>query len=295
MRSIGQLPTEAQARVFSDYLLVEGIPNQTEPEGGVWIVWIHEDEQLVRAQTLLDDFRQRPNDPVFRQAVPNARQLREKGKQEEEEWTKRFHDRRSILRGGRVGWLTGTLVACSIIVAVLQWLLEPHHPVIRALYISEFYLEGGWTSALPEVQHGQIWRLLTPIFIHFGIMHLLFNMLWMADLGGQIEGRFGTLQLAMMVLGIAVVSNVAQYFWSGPGFGGMSGVVYGLFGYIWVRSRFDPDCGLFLDSTTALLMIIWFVACMTGFVGPVANMVHGVGLGLGAIWGFLAARFGKGA
>ena len=43
-----------------------------------------------------------------------------------------------------------------------------------------------------------------------------------------------------LVLVIAALSNLGQYFVSGPNFCGISGVVYGLFGYIWMKGRFDP-------------------------------------------------------
>ena len=37
-----------------------------------------------------------------------------------------------------------------------------------------------------DVLRGQIWRLITPIFIHFDVMHILFNMWMLRDLGDQV-------------------------------------------------------------------------------------------------------------
>jgi GlpG protein len=128
------------------------------------------------------------------------------------------------------------------------------------------------------------------VFIHFGVAHLLFNMLWLFQLGSMIEGRQGHIRFALLVLGLAAGSNIAQYAYAGPSFGGMSGVVYGLFGYIWLRGRFDPASGLFMDRQNVILMVVWFVACFTGLVGPVANGAHAAGVILGAACGYLSAQ-----
>jgi GlpG protein len=121
-----------------------------------------------------------------------------------------------------------------------------------------------------------------------GFIHILFNMLWLYDLGGMIERRLGTLQLLLMVTAIGVASNLAQYFVSGPRFGGMSGVVYGLLGYIWIRGKLDPGSGFFLHPTIAMMMLIWLLFGYTGALN-MANTVHTVGLITGLAWGAAAA------
>ncbi len=64
-------------------------------------------------------------------------------------------------------------------------------------------------SKNPEeaILKGQVWRLVTPIFLHLGGAHLLFNMLWFYSLGGVIEVRRGSLKTLAMILFIAVISN----------------------------------------------------------------------------------------
>ena len=147
---------------------------------------------------------------------------------------------------------------------------------------------------LAEVRAGQIWRLFTPILIHYGLLHLVFNMFMLRDLGTFVENRFGAAYFAGLVAVVAVLSNVAQFAWVGePNFGGMSGVVYGLFGFLWMRGRFDRHAAWQLSSTTVQILLIWYVLCLTNLfaqvVGPVANTVHTVGLLVGMGWGFLTA------
>jgi len=105
----------------------------------------------------------------------------------------------------------------------------------------------------------------------------------------MIEGLHGQGRFALLTLAVAGLSNVAQYVYAGPGFGGMSGVNYGLFGYIWMRGKYDPASGLFLTQQDKLLMLVWFVVCFTNWVGPVANTAHAAGLVAGVVCGRVSA------
>ena len=138
----------------------------------------------------------------------------------------------------------------------------------------------------------ELWRLVTPIFLHFGIMHLVFNMLWLYDMGSSLETRYGTPRYAGIVVIIAILSVLAQSLapttW-GPfsgswNHGGMSGVVYGLLGFIWVRMRMDPSARLVINPTTLMFMIGWLFVCVfltqTGSMS-IANLAHVAGLLVG--------------
>jgi GlpG protein len=135
---------------------------------------------------------------------------------------------------------------------------------------------------------GQVWRLVTPIFLHFDILHIVFNMLWLNDLGAVIEARRGPLFLLSMVAVIGIGSNLAQVWFVGPRFGGMSGVVYGMLGYVWLRGRFDPRSDLQLNRVIVVVMIGWLALGFVGFMS-MANAAHLGGLLLGAAWGSLGS------
>jgi GlpG protein len=177
--------------------------------------------------------------------------------------------------------VTLSLLGISVLVAMYSGFgarLEP----IRAWFITE-YLNAG----LPEIASGQLWRLITPIFIHFAWFHLLFNGIWMWQLGSVVEKRLGPWDLATLVVVIGIGSNVAQFLSTGPLFGGLSGVVYGLLGYFWVQGRFNPRFGLALNNVVVYLMLGWFVLCWIGVIPNVANWAHTAGLvlGMAAAWG----------
>ncbi|PIK15283.1 rhomboid family intramembrane serine protease [Halobacteriovorax sp. JY17] len=148
---------------------------------------------------------------------------------------------------------------------------------------------------LAEIRNGQVWRLVTPIFLHFGFMHILFNLMWMKDLGKIIEREKSSNFLLVFIVIIGTLSNFSQFLISGPNFGGMSGVVYGLLGYLWMYKRINKEAEFSLPKSDVMLMIGWFFLCLVGvFVFAIANMAHAVGLTLGMLLGiFYGARDSK--
>jgi GlpG protein len=287
MRMIGHLATENNARLFGDFLCVQGIDNQIEFETGTgWAVWIRDEDKISDAQKHFTLFRANPADPSFADHARGANLKREQQTKDDEAYRKRVIQGRRFfgsLTGFGFGPVSFALIFISVGVAILTGFGKDFNPV-ASLFMSQY--EG---HDLLEVKQGQVWRLVTPIFLHFGPLHVLFNMLWLADLGSMIEARKSSWFLLVEVLVIAALSNLAQYFATGPMFGGMSGVVYGLFGYVWMRSKFDPGSGFFIHPTTVTIMLIWLVACFTGLVGAVANTAHTVGFLVGVLWGYAAS------
>jgi len=290
---IGHLPAETSAREFGDYLYAQGIGNRIEPaRDGTWELWVEAEDQIATATVLLKEYQGNPGDPKYQQSSRIAREKREQEQQANEAAQKRFFDRRNLfpLSWG-LGVTTGILIAISVATALVSVFGGNSKPILW-MFISEYDVEGGAMArlgGLPEIRHGELWRLFTPMFIHFGLLHLLFNMVWLLDLGTMIERRQSTRVLSALVLVIAALSDFGQYLWQGPGFGGMSGVVYGLIGYIWLRGKFDPASGLFLHSSTVTMAVIWFVLCLVRVIPNMANGAHGVGFAVGIAWGYVSA------
>jgi len=138
---------------------------------------------------------------------------------------------------------------------------------------------------------GEYWRLITPAFIHFGWLHIVFNSLWLWELGARVERVMGSVNMLLLFLVIALVSNVAQFVFGGPGlFGGMSGVVYGLLGFCWVGPLVQPAWNIQPTKGIMVFMVGWLLLCVFGIVevlgfGAIANAAHVGGLVSGAILG----------
>ncbi len=130
----------------------------------------------------------------------------------------------------------------------------------------------------------QPWRLITPMFLHFGILHILFNMFWLYDLGSLIEKKDGKVFYIIFILLASIGSGLLQFYVVGPMFGGMSGVVYALFAYLWISSKYNLRSGYYMNDQVIYWMLGWFVLCFTGLIGPVANFGHLGGLLVGILF-----------
>lgn len=108
-----------------------------------------------------------------------------------------------------------------------------------------------------KISQGEVWRLVTPCLLHGDLLHLFFNMLWLAVLGKQIEQRLGAKQSLLLMVIIGIVSNTSQYLMSGPAFLGFSGILCGMLGFIWVRQKKTPWEGYRIDRSTFLFMLIF--------------------------------------
>jgi len=188
--------------------------------------------------------------------------------------------------------VTLALIAFSVL-AYLLFRYWDTQLVAYYLFISVFNDRG-----LPEIASGELWRLVSPIFLHFSIFHIVFNMMWVYMLGGVIEIRQGRWLLLLLVVVTAAISNVIQYLVSGYSFGGMSGVVYALFGYVWIQGLTNDEFGVQLQRQLVILMLGWFLVCWSGILElfnlSIANPAHTAGLFSGILLSLLVTLvFGR--
>jgi len=214
------------------------------------------------------------------------------------------------------------IALCCLVAAVSElgdnshrvaWLFfaeQPHHEVIDPLEeqlavmeeagdeesaeyqrVLDEYLQIIQTEPAPfgEIRQGQVWRLASPMFLHFGPMHLLFNMMWLWTLGRPLEFLLRGKRFLLIILTIAILSNTVEAVVGGSNFGGMSGVIYGLFAYYVMHRKLNPVSSLYIEPQTVRFMMIWLVVCFTGLLGPIANWAHTAGLLAGGAIGSVSA------
>jgi GlpG protein len=327
MRQLTTLPSADVAQTFADYLLTQRIETKLEREADGWAVWVRDEDQMPRARQELEEFNRNPQDPRFKAATSTATTLRRQKVKVEQAYHRRQDRFAARMSGGFSAYpVTVSLIVTCALVSLFSEGGNHLTPLVQDLSISPYLVqvqelsEGGeevigWRRIDPGMKpilQGQIWRLLTPIFIHIGFLHLVFNMYWLYILGGAIERRRGRFRYLSLIVVTAVLSNLAQYFlghvdWSvspprlvfSPAFGGMSGVVYGLFGYVWMKARFQPELGLGIHPNTVIFMMAWLVLCMTPAIhyiigSGVANAAHVAGLIVGMLIGYVPALWSSG-
>ena len=290
MRSLATFEEEKIALRFWNYLQSEGIKSTLEEEGPRdWVIWVIDEEKIPSATQSLEKFNLNPDDPAF----STTKKVSSKRKEEKKENTNnksRFKNHNLKEKWSTQSRRPGMICLSLIIVSIIFYLFCRTNPEgMYTLFISE-----GKNSSLSEVKNGEIWRLISPIFIHYNFIHIFMNMYILSLFGSQIEKRKGSLFLVLFVLVTAILSNLAEYNITGNNkFGGMSGVNYGLFGYIWIKSIFDPGDGLYIDQMNVVILMAWFFICFAvgDFEGiGFANWVHAGGLATGSAWAYISAR-----
>lgn len=142
----------------------------------------------------------------------------------------------------------------------------------------------------------ELWRWLTPVFVHFSWMHVVFNCFAVYEFGRRVEAASGSAVFVLLFALMGVLANLAQVAAGvSPLFGGLSGVAYGLAGYVLVRGRLDPSnpCWHIHPAVPASLLIILVVfstGVTTMFGLHLANAAHWGGLIAGGALALVAGR-----
>lgn len=194
----------------------------------------------------------------------------------------------------------GILLLCLLVAGVTG--LGDNLSTIAWFTFLPFQVQGDYLYFTPLLQglaEGQWWRLVSPMLLHFGVLHLAMNGLWYWELGKRIELRQGPWVLLGLTLLFSLVSNFAQHFTSGPSlFGGLSGVLYGLLGHVWLYQWLAPNPQFNLPKGVLVMMLIWLLVCLSGVVGQlgfgqIANAAHVGGLLIGCATGLLGGGLAR--
>ncbi len=176
--------------------------------------------------------------------------------------------------------VTLTLITLSCLVSLITW-------------FGQLETTMWFTYHESLIKSGQIWRVITPIFLHFpaiGIIfaHLAFNMIWLYQFGTAIEEVESSGFLILLVLVAGAVSNIAQGMVTMAIFGGMSGVVYALLGYLFITDKLSSSHHQRVPNNIAYFLIVFMLIAMTGLLGiAIANTAHVIGFIVGIVFAVL--------
>jgi GlpG protein len=282
VRQIGSIEDRQQAERFVAYLIGKRIPCSFDGGDSSWRIWIQEEDDVATAKTELDQFRADPNHERYQNAIAQAEIVLRQQLQQAKEISRRTVDLRERWQqpiANQCPITVGLLAIMTLVFLVQTFAAERF---AQLLFLLPYSLDG----TTNQIRAGEFWRVITPIFLHGGPLHFFFNAMALRDLGFLLESRIGSQKFLGIVLVVAVLSNALQFSMSPVPFGGMSGVNYGLFGYVWVRGRLDPDSGLWLPRSVITYMMVWFCVCF--FIPRIANGAHTGGLVSGAVLGTIS-------
>lgn len=254
------------AQAFVDYMATQGIiltiQQHTQSD-----VWLADESQADRVHKELALFLENPADPRYLAASW------ESGHTNSGLQYRRFPFLATLK--GNAGPFTLLIAALCLVVFIIMNIVGDQ-PVMLLL---------AWPYD-PSLKF-ELWRYFTHAFMHFSLMHILFNLLWWWYLGGAVEKRLGSGKLIVITVISALLSGFIQHKFGGPWFGGLSGVVYALMGYVWLRGERDPESGVYLQRGLILFSLVWLVAGWFDLFGmSIANGAHVAGLVVGLAMAF---------
>lgn len=292
MRQVGSLADQQAAVRFTAFLVVQGTDAIVEKDPTGWAIWVREENHINEAREAFQEFQRNPQDARYNGVEQQAINWRRDEQRRREESRKNVVTMSQHWRTGmaRRAPATFILIAVCVLASIFTDFANNKENWRQLSFTDQSELSGepsfsGDGDLFGAIGEGEVWRLITPIFVHGSWMHLVFNVYWAWVLGSQIENKKGTLTYLYLVLVSAIVSNVAQATIDTPYFLGFSGVGYALFGYVWMKSTFEPASGISIDRLNSALFIIWFFLGLAKLM-PVANVAHGVGLAVGVLWGY---------
>lgn len=192
-----------------------------------------------------------------------------------------------LLKEPKKAWISIVFIVLGLAGwAIAEWFLNT-----RLFYTFTFLpIE----KAVPT---GQFWRPITPAFLHFGIVHIVFNGLWMWLLGARIERFTGKWVYVGLFAFTALVGNYTQFLMEPRSlFGGLSGVVYGYLGFLLILNRRLVNPLLYIMPSLSGMMLLFLGLGMFGVLdlfldGSIANGAHLGGLVAGLVFGGVYAKY----
>jgi len=275
------------ARLLADFLtssnidvrIIKGKPEAQEnldsqgSEGSIdklhYQIVVLDPSDVPNALKIAEDFVANPNQAKYQQAAWEVGSSFNENADKPSASSKKLKAQAPWLKELRSTPFTSIILAICLGVFVL-FFLGAFDVIWQALTIQSF----------DELsQSHQWWRLFTPAFIHFSVFHIVFNLIWWWVLGSQLERTFGSMSLVIIFAIAAISSNIAQLVVSGPNFGGLSGVVYALFGYVWWIGLLRPQWGLGLPNSLIYFLLAWLALGYFDVLWvDVANEAHLFGL-----------------
>ena len=274
------------AHMLMDYLTAQRISSIVREVDGQFCVELEHAADLDTAKSITQHFIDAPNDPRYQAASWDNGRVDKRINEASKQSTQRWLQSPNTLAQLRLFPLTYLILAINLLIFGLM----------SVSYETRLWVDSNlFIVPLNELQQtAQWWRLLTPDFLHFSVLHIAFNLLWWWILARPIEQYLGKISLLITFVVISLSANIGQLYVDGPNFGGMSGVVYGLLGFTWWLGWLKPQWGFKVQPQIVGFMLVWLVIGYADvlFVS-MANTAHTLGLVSGCLLALLWSVLGS--
>lgn len=177
--------------------------------------------------------------------------------------------------------MTATFLAISLFVFVLMQLFYP----LAATQAGVIYQFGGMLGVAIAWDPSQLWRLVSPIFVHIGWSHLLFNGFSIYLIGRQVEALYGSVRFGLIYLLSGIMGNAFVMVWTPEVVSaGASTSLYGLF-LLMALLRYRANHPYLQAVGNQFMGLLWMNLLLTFLVPDISLAGH---LG-GAVGGLLSA------
>jgi len=279
------LPITVDLYSFSKLLSRHGLAHRINEESGQQVIWVGSEQEAEFLRKALQQWQEQSEQTTPENTGHASSSLLS------------VFNYRKLLNGliasVYLSPVTLFLFAVCILVAVVSRLGASSNAV-GFLFYPPLSLQGliPLLSSIDSVK--SLVQTLSPMFLHFGELHLVFNMLWLWYFGKQLEAIHSSWTVAGLIVVMAFVSNTAQFMMSETrNFGGMSGVIYGLMAYAWVVHTLMPKSYLSLNKNLLTFFVIALIAMEVVASSMIATAAHVGGLLSGLILGGAAVAFAK--
>jgi GlpG protein len=277
-----QLPSDLDLRGFSELLVASGVDHRITIQGVEQVIWVGSDIEHARLVSLFQQWQgQNRSLGVSQDNTAGLVML----------WHR--------LRANATRFpLTIILLLFNLIAFPLGLAASngEYGEMFQSMMLVAFEIRGDriyFADLGYTLSSGQYWRLISPMLIHFGWLHITFNLLWVWEIGRRIEFLHGASVFVLLTLFSGLMANIGQYWLAGVSlFGGMSGVLFGFIGYCMVWDTFSAGRRFGIARPIYIGMLVFLVIGFTGAfdflgLGKLANGAHLGGVIAGAMTGFL--------
>ena len=171
--------------------------------------------------------------------------------------------------------VVSALIAINALIYILSW--------IPGIGSQVFYYGVGYNALIAD---GEWWRFLSPVFLHGGFMHLLFNMFSLFLFGPELERLTGKVRFLTIYLLAGLFGSAATYFLQPLDYShvGASGAIFGIFGafgaLLYYGRRVMPQLRQIILPIIVISIVMTFLTPNVNATAHIAGLITGFLIGL---------------